>query len=231
MLWVSLMRTTRKSRFYVTLFCKCSINCGQQFSGISDMAFKHRQFSVSISIDECTEVGWPDWVEMGDDSGLGANRQYEDLRNMSWVLVQEAFDAEQAAIKEFILTWRDGDDEAEFDDDDEEDDWEQGELDPLWGLDMGVASAVLALSAAGCVPFTSCNGGAFGGGHYEKYPLVGFYLPLQLATILPRIVAEAGVGLYQHGGGVFQVYANEIPAMMRFAERMLAHQGDFNPLA
>lgn len=194
------------------------------------MAFKHCQFPVSISVDECTEVGWPDWIDMGDDSGLGANRQYEDLRNMSWELVQEAFEAEKSAINEFILTGGGGGEEAEFGEDDGEDDVSEVELDPLWGLDMGVASAVLALSAAGCVPFTSCNGGAFGGGHYEKYPLVGFYLPRQLATILPRIVADAGVGLYQHGGGVFQVYANEIPAMMRFAERMLAHQDGFSSI-
>jgi hypothetical protein len=191
------------------------------------MTFKHREFDVSISISPCVEVGWPDWVEMGDDSGLGANRQYEDLRNMSWELVEEAFAAEQAAINEFILTWVDGD-EAADDDEDEEDDWGEAELDPLWSLDMGVASVVLALSAAGCVPFTSCNGGAFGGRHYEKYPLVGFYLPAELATILPAIISEAGVGLYQHGGGVFQVYARSIPGMMRFAECLLARREEID---
>ncbi len=173
----------------------------------------------------------PDWIEMGDDSGLGANHRYEDLRGMSWGLVQEAFVAEQAAISEYIVAGGDVDESPACDGDDERDDWVLGELDPLWGLDLGVASAVLALSAAGCVPFTSCNGGAFGGGHHEKYPLVGFYLPSRLATLLPRIVAEAGVGLHQHGGGVFQVYANEIPAMMRFSESMLAHKMDFSSIS
>jgi hypothetical protein len=194
------------------------------------MALKHHQFPVSVSIDECTETGWPEWIEMGDESGLGANHQYEDLRNMSWELVRGALEAEQAAINKFTQTGAVSFEEAEAYFSDEAKDWEQDQLDPLWGLDMGVASAVLALSAAGCVPFTSCNAGAFGGRHFEKYPLVGFYLPCQLANILPRIVAEAGVGLHQHGSGVFQIYADEIPAMMRFAERMLAHQDDFNSL-
>jgi hypothetical protein len=45
----------------------------------------------------------------------------------------------------------------------------------LFGLDIGVASTVIALSAARCVPFSSCNGGAYGGSHHEFHLVVAFY--------------------------------------------------------
>ncbi len=45
----------------------------------------------------------------------------------------------------------------------------------LFGLDIGVASAVIALSAARCIPCSSCNGGAYGGSHQERHPVIAFY--------------------------------------------------------
>ena len=49
-----------------------------------------------------------------------------------------------------------------------------------WGssASTSVPAAVAALSAAGCVPVSICNGGVFGEGlHAESYPLVAFYCP------------------------------------------------------
>ena len=54
--------------------------------------------------------------------------------------------------------------------------------DDLRGLDIGVASAVAALSAARCIPFTSCNAGTFGGSHAETYPLVGSFARAQQSS-------------------------------------------------
>jgi hypothetical protein len=47
--------------------------------------------------------------------------------------------------------------------------------DGLWGLDIGVASATIALSALGAIP-GSCNAGGFGGHHQAAYPYVSFFL-------------------------------------------------------
>ena len=48
--------------------------------------------------------------------------------------------------------------------------------DGLWGLDIGVASATIALSALGAIPVGSCNAGGFGGHHQGAYPYVAFFI-------------------------------------------------------
>jgi hypothetical protein len=48
--------------------------------------------------------------------------------------------------------------------------------DGLWGLDIGVASATIALSALGAIPVGSCNAGGFGGHHQGAFPYVSFFL-------------------------------------------------------
>jgi hypothetical protein len=51
--------------------------------------------------------------------------------------------------------------------------YEDPGLDP-YGLDVGVASTVVALSPLGCVPLSSCNGGCYGDFHHESHPLIVF---------------------------------------------------------
>jgi hypothetical protein len=41
---------------------------------------------------------------------------------------------------------------------------------------------VLALGAAGCIPFWSCNGGAFGGDHSSPVPTVKFFAKAEHVT-------------------------------------------------
>jgi hypothetical protein len=115
-------------------------------------------------------LSWPEPGEAIDDSGLGGNRQYNDLRRLSWAEARRVYELETDVIARLEAS------------DDSEDEWAaiEDELyeepdDHLYGLDPGVASTVVALSAARCLPFSSCNAGAFGGHHYEIYPIVAFY--------------------------------------------------------
>jgi hypothetical protein len=93
--------------------------------------------------------------------------------------------------------------------------------DHLFGLDLGVASTVLCLSAARCVPFTSCNAGAFGGHHHERYPLVAFFARPETADLIVAAGSDAEIGLENGETGCVIAFANDIRDMRRFAEALL----------
>ncbi|HXZ18009.1 MAG TPA: hypothetical protein VEH77_18950, partial [Roseiarcus sp.] len=88
----------------------------------------------------------------------------------------------------------------------------------LWGLDVGVAAATIALSAYGATPVSSCNAGAFGGQHQAKHPYVAFYLPKALAAEIMHCAEESNVGLLCDEDGVAQIYGREEMDLHRFAE-------------
>jgi hypothetical protein len=98
----------------------------------------------------------------------------------------------------------------------------------LYGLDIGVASTVVALSAARCVPFTSCNGGAFGAAHYERYPLAAFFAKRATAELLLEKAAEADIGLEQGGNGCVVAFSDDIRKFRRFAEIMIRSRKQFD---
>jgi hypothetical protein len=91
-----------------------------------------------------------------------------------------------------------------------------------------VAGAVIALSAARCVPFTSCNGGAFDGGHLERHPLIAFYMRPQLVPIFVEAATSAGAGLEARGS--VMLYAEEITAIPRFAEQLYARRAEIDAI-
>ena len=86
----------------------------------------------------------------------------------------------------------------------------------LYGLDVGVASTVICLSAAKCVPFSSCNGGAFGGRHQEAYPLAAFFAKIRTAELVLATAEEVNVGLVNRPGGCLMAYATDIPSLPGF---------------
>jgi len=178
-------------------------------------AFHHRVFDVEIERKvKVSNLEWPESERFKSDSGLGGNRHYEDLRREPWWLYLEALAYEQAFVRQF---------EAAVDDDARADLMEALDEDEdaacLCGLDPGVASCVLAVSASRCAPFTSCNGGAFDGGHHESYPLVCFYARPPLVACLVSCAEEAEVGIIDYGGAL-QVYSRQITGMLDFAETL-----------
>jgi len=116
---------------------------------------------------DLSNLAWPSSSQAS--RGLCGNKEYVDFRGYSWTDANRVVTLEE----EFI-------DQIENSNDpqtvyerivDELYDEDEG----LLGLDLGIAGVVVALSAAGCVPFASCNGGVYGGHHHEHHPLVGFF--------------------------------------------------------
>lgn len=97
---------------------------------------------------------------------------------------------------------------------------EDGDGPEIEGLDLGVASAVVALSVIGCIPFNSCKGGAFGGDHDASAPVVGFYArPEQLQTICD-VSASRDVTLCAERGALW-LSSSSPEAMMSWAANLM----------
>ena len=123
--------------------------------------FNYRKYDVEIVRRLVEErLSWPARREAADESNLGCNRAYMDLRRASWTEAKDAYDRENELIARL-----------EASDDPEQEYYAIEDItyedETLYSLDLGMASTVLALSAAGCVPFSSCNAAAFGGHHAE----------------------------------------------------------------
>lgn len=161
---------------------------------------------------EITQVIQPDdlaWIEgedAGDDSGLGCNRDYRDLRATTWADVDEVIEIERRMLEQSeTLGFMDSHE--------------------IQDLDVGAAGATLALAATGCVPFTSCNGGALGGRHQEEYPLVAFYLAIGAIETIVSAAQETGVGLAQDNAyGTVHVYARALRDLHAFAQALSARR-------
>lgn len=178
--------------------------------------FEHIHFDISIERNVRAEwLRWPAAEQAADDSGLGGNRDYYDLRGMSWSEVTDVHMAERK-LMERIEHAEDPDEEHELI---EEELLQDPEL--MMGLDIGIASTVAALSAARCVPFASCNGGAFGQSHHESHPLVAFCARPQHLPLLMEAAGRAGVGLESDEAGQLIVYAADIRCMTIFAAALL----------
>ncbi len=100
----------------------------------------------------------------------------------------------------------------------------------MMGLDIGVASTVAALSAAKCIPVTSCNGGAFGVPHHEVHPLVVFCARPQHLALLVQGAERACVGLVSNASGHLVVYADDIRRMSSFALALIEMRTAFRQL-
>jgi hypothetical protein len=181
--------------------------------------FTHRKFEVEIARKVNAQgLDWPARGEAGNDTGLGCNRMYRDLRRLTWANARRVLSLETDLIAKIEATFTGEEDEA----------LEEELLECetyLYGLDLGVASAVASLSAAGCVPFSSCNAGAFGGDHQERCPLVAFYAPARAVELLIASAEEAGIGL--EGNKYLVAYADDIQSLGRFARSLIGRSSAF----
>jgi len=101
------------------------------------------------------------WIDEVSTDGVGDNRLYEDFSGTDWTDVQDVIEAESALLQEASQRSASADEfdlaideilEGNYPDDDE------GSVSWFLGLDLGVMSAVAALSASGSIPTTSCRG-------------------------------------------------------------------------
>lgn len=171
---------------------------------------------------DISKLRWPEDCECEDESTLGMNRSYMDLRGFQFSEVSKLIKSEQK-YRSRIDAGEDYDDLQEELFEDFGEIYYQG----FFGLDPGVASSVAALSAFGCVPFTSCNGGEFGGRHYETMPLVAFFaLPKHVAPLL-EAAKDCRVGLVNDvaGAGAIVLFAAWTKDLQGFAAHLSEKYG------
>ena len=187
------------------------------------MGWRERTYAVTIR--RHVDVGYLTVVDnatldVADEAGyLAGNAMFQDLSAFTWA------DAAQAVAREGALIARlqAADDlDAEADEIDEERFDALDDAEALWNLDVGVAGAVLALSALGCAPVGSCNAGGFGGQHQAQHPYVAFFLPAASAAEVLELAAAAGAGLIVDADGLAQLYADRDLGLSRFAELAVA---------
>jgi hypothetical protein len=180
---------------------------------------EYRKFDVEIARSLTSGLRWPARDEASSERSLGCNRSYLDLRGMTWPDASRVFDLEETLIDRLEHA-QDLDEEYALIEDELYDD-DEG----LFGLDIGVASTVIALSAAGCVPCSSCNAGAYGGTHHELYPTVAFFAKPKHINLLLQCALEANVGIENDSSGAVVVYADDIRNLRTFACALVRRKG------
>ena len=188
------------------------------------MVFTYRQFEVEIHRQiKIEQISWPKPGEAMDEECLGCNRCYADLRRLPWREARRVYALEEEYIERIVNSLNF---EREYELIEEEMCVGPG----IYGLDIGVASTVIALSSANCIPFTSCNAGVFGGHHTEVYPVVGFYVRIEVIPILLECAEVEQVGLENTGFGSLVVYSDDIRKMRRFAHAISDRSGTIRSL-
>lgn len=182
--------------------------------------FYYRTFDVAIKRGFVVEkLRWPLRDEASEDAGLGGNRDYIDLRYLSWRDASRVLEREREMMRRI----------ESLEECDPDSDIFQEELVEceryLFGLDLGVASSVIALSAATCVPFSCCNAGAFGDHHQEKFPLVAFYTRRNIADLILAAAEESGIGL--QGDEFLIAFSDDIRKMPSFASALISRRRQF----
>jgi hypothetical protein len=180
-----------------------------------------------VEIERCINVNrlrWPEPGQAMEDYGLNGNREYVDLRGLTWREVSEILAVEEELLRGYESIEGLPEDSNECDDDLEED------FSLLQIIDEGVAGTVAALSAARCIPCTSCNAGALGGWHHECYPIVAFYARPQHVPFLLQAAEVSDIGLSNGLDGGLIVYSGDIRRMPAFARELLALCKEFRQL-
>jgi hypothetical protein len=154
-------------------------------------------------------------ADAGEDDGLQGNQLYRDMRGIDWDQVADALQREASLFRRFAAC-ADLDEEAALYEEEREEAMMPEE--DLWGLDVGVVGATLALSALGATTVSSCNAGSFGGRHVAQFPHVAFFLPRDAAAEVLAIAEEADVGLDVVEGGIARIYGQAQGDLHRFAE-------------
>ena len=194
------------------------------------MGFDHHVFHVEIVRQvDVNLMSWPEpgAAEREDSFGFWiGNQSYCDLQGIEWNHAQRIAEVEQECIR-FIEESPNPSDTGSSCVADAalvhlDLDWDEiwSELGAAAMLDVGVASTVVALSAFGQIPFSSCNASAFGGLHAEDYPLVIFCARPDAVHLLMECAEHSGVGLNNTDGAYhpLMVYADDVRKLRSFAD-------------
>lgn len=160
----------------------------------------------------------PEDADAADDTGiLAGNQHYQDLQLCSVADLRNALSYEV----DLMTAFRSGADAAvaenHFSDERPLDD----ERLALWHLDVGVASAVIAMVILGCHPVLSCNGGEFGNTHSFAAPQIRAYLGSADLDALIIAISRAEIRLAQDEG-LLVLTASSCDAFVAFARQVLS---------
>jgi hypothetical protein len=183
--------------------------------------FQHISFDVEVVHDvDPNQLGWPG--DRPEDVGFTGNRDFVDMRFLTWSDAEEALKEERQLVARVEATASTEDELDEI--------LEELLEDPgyLEGLDIGVAAAVIALASSGNIPFSSCNGGAFGGHHHEWHPLIALYVRPGTYEELLKCAKTANVGFSNGSNAEAVIYAADIRAMLKFAELLITNRDLFS---
>lgn len=187
--------------------------------------YEYPRFDVEVVRDVSSHsVSWPEARAAGYDSGLGGNREYMDLRRLSW---SEATRVDR--LEGELISRIDGAADAIDEYEKMQEEWDEDPPD-LYGLDLGIAACVVALSAARCLPFSSCNAGTFGGRHQECYPLVAFFARQQMLGLLLECAVTSGIGLVVEETGELVAYATDTRQMRAYAGALISRRREFRAI-
>jgi hypothetical protein len=171
-----------------------------------------------LNVDHLSALSETEANEAGESGYLAGNQMYQDLRGCNWVDVARTLAVERRFIAQ-LQTAEDLQAEAARIDEERLDCFESA--DGLWGLDIGVASATVALSALGAIPVGSCNASGFGGHHQGLRPYVAFFIGGAVPDLTITIARAARVGLGNGEVGLAQIFGAADSDLLRFAETAL----------
>ncbi len=149
------------------------------------------------------------------EDGILLNHSYVDMRGYSSADARDLVNEEAELLSEIEAA---GDNDDRFEEVLNEIYESASEL---GGFDIGTTGAIVALSAAGAAPISSCNGGLLGEtSHSSVVPHILFSVaPWHLQPIL-RAAEAADVGLLNNLQHV-EVFADRIPKLNAFAKHLL----------
>ncbi len=187
------------------------------------MKWREREYDVEIrqEIDGAPLAQpEPGELEEAEETGqLAGNGMYQDLSGLSLDDLAATLARENDVIRRLGAA---EDLEAAAEAFDDERAQSPMPAEELWGLDIGVAAATVALSVLGATPVASCNAGGFGGVHQSGHPYVAAFIPVSQADALVMLAKEADVGVRTGSDGLVRVYGRSDLALVRFAEVVLS---------
>jgi hypothetical protein len=184
--------------------------------------------TLDLSLDDPASVsGYPPLDDLFSDTFDG-NRLYDPgILDADWDDVRDAIEIE----KDLISAADAGSTTADEFDAILDEDLEDWQAMALRGLDVGVAAAVLALSAAGCATSSSCRG------HHAQHPSpfvvpeVVFWTNPERAGVIREVAAKVGCAFGVGDEGRASVWAPSVVEMAEFAGALLAERATLDALS
>lgn len=180
------------------------------------VAIQHygREFDIDIEIDlDPGALDWPIGAE-SETADLGGNREYWRLPRFFWPKARKLIDQEALFLRSLHSAWASGVSDQLLTAQ------STAAARALIQLDPGTNALVAALRAARCLPYYSCNAGAFGGEHTAPFPAIGFYCKPSLLPFICDAAGSSSVGLHNNFVGGITAHSPHVGALIAMADRL-----------